>query len=68
MQITDLSTLAAQLRQEGLEARNLAQVGITVWHEGKGRFLGADELRQFVSPSALAEALRKNGHHSPHSE
>ena len=42
----DLSVLAARLRNEGFDCRNLAQVGITIWIEGQGHFYPADELRQ----------------------
>jgi hypothetical protein len=42
----DLSVLAARLRNEGFDARNLAQVGITIWESGEGHFYPADELRQ----------------------
>jgi hypothetical protein len=34
MMIGDLSTLADQLRKEGFEARNLGQIGITIWRDG----------------------------------
>jgi hypothetical protein len=42
----DLSSVAAALRQEGYEARNLAQVGVTVWKDGRGLFIPADDLRR----------------------
>jgi hypothetical protein len=42
----DLSVLAARLRNEGLDARNLAQVGITIWESGEGHFYSAAELQQ----------------------
>jgi len=42
----DLSVLAARLRNEGFDARNLAQVGITIWEGGEGHFYPAAELRQ----------------------
>jgi hypothetical protein len=45
MIVEDLSTLADQLRRQGLDARNLAQVGITIWDGGKGFFISAEELR-----------------------
>jgi hypothetical protein len=44
MTVSDLSSLAAGLRQEGYEARNLAQVGLTVWNDGRGLFLSADDV------------------------
>ena len=43
---TDLSSLAAQLRKEGFVARNLGQVGITIWEGSNGFFISAEELRQ----------------------
>jgi hypothetical protein len=42
----DLSVLVARLRNEGYDCRNLAQVGITIWHDGEGHFYPAAELRQ----------------------
>jgi hypothetical protein len=42
----DLSVLAARLRTEGFDCRNLAQVGITIWRDGVGQFYPASELRQ----------------------
>jgi hypothetical protein len=46
MIVVDLSILADQLRRNGFEARNLAQVGITVWDGREGFFFSADELRE----------------------
>ena len=43
----DLSVLAARLRNEGFDCRNLSQVGITIWQEGQGHFYPAAELRQY---------------------
>ena len=42
----DLSALAARLRSEGFDCRNLAQVGITIWESGEGHFYPAAELHQ----------------------
>ena len=42
----DLSVLATRLRNEGFDCRNLSQVGITIWEEGKGHFYPAAELLQ----------------------
>ena len=42
----DLSVLAARLRSEGFDCRNLSQVGITIWQDGIGHFYPAAELRQ----------------------
>ncbi len=42
----DLAVLAARLRSEGYDCRNLAQVGITIWEDGQGHFYPAGELRQ----------------------
>lgn len=67
MMIGDLSTLADQLRKEGFEARNLAQIGITIWQGGAGFFLSAEELRELphhVTPRDFREVLehrRANG-------
>jgi hypothetical protein len=44
--VGDLSTLAEQLRKEGFHARNLAQVGITIWDGAQGFFISAEELRE----------------------
>jgi len=55
MIVEDLSTLADQLRKNGFEARNLAQVGITVWQRGEGFFLSAEELRQLPSHLTLRD-------------
>ena len=42
----DLSVLAARLRTEGFDCRNLSQVGITIWENGSGHFYPAAELHQ----------------------
>ena len=42
----NLSVLAARLRSEGYDCRNLAEVGITIWEEGQGYFYPATELHQ----------------------
>lgn len=46
MVVADLSNVAAALRQEGYEARNLGQVGVTVWKDGQGVFFFAEELQR----------------------
>ncbi len=46
MAVEDLAVLAAQLRKEGFDARNLAQVGITIWEGKEGHFYPLMELRQ----------------------
>ena len=46
MVVSDLANIAAGLRQEGYEARNLGQVGITVYKDGRGVYLSAEELRR----------------------
>ncbi len=67
MIVEDLSTLADQLRRNGFDARNLAQVGITVWEGGQGVFLSADELRelpQYLTVRDFGQVLaskRSNG-------
>jgi hypothetical protein len=58
MIIEDLSTLAEQLRKEGMEARNLAQVGITIWEDGQGFFVSAEDLRQ-LPPHLTARDFRQ---------
>ena len=46
MMVVDLSTLADQLRKEGFTARNLGQVGITIWEGSQGVFLSTEQLKQ----------------------
>ena len=46
MYVDDLPVLAAKLRSEGLDARNLGQVGITVWDECNGTFFPVSELQE----------------------
>ena len=43
---SDLSALVAGLRKDGLDARNLGQVGITVWDDEQGFFFPACELEE----------------------
>jgi hypothetical protein len=50
----DAASIAAALRREGYEARNLGQMGITVWKNGKGVFLSAEDLTR-LSGSVLQE-------------
>ncbi len=62
MLVEDLSTLADQLRKEGYDARNLGQVGITVWENGNGFFLAAEELRQLprdLTARDFAQVLKR---------
>jgi len=40
----DLAALAASLRSEGLDVRNLGQIGITVWTASEGFYFPAAEL------------------------
>jgi hypothetical protein len=64
MIIGDLSSLADQLRREGFEARNLGQVGITIWRDGAGFFLSAEELRELphhFTPRDFREVLEHRG-------
>jgi hypothetical protein len=42
----DLSALASRLRADGLDARNLGQVGITLWDEESGHFFPVSELEE----------------------
>ncbi len=58
MAIGDLSTLAATLRRDGFEARNLGQVGLTIWRNGEGVFVSREELSQFSS-SLSAKDIEK---------
>ena len=44
--VEDLPVLAAKLRAEGLDVRNLGQVGITLWGEGSGFFFPVSELEE----------------------
>ena len=46
MVVSDPSCVVAALRREGYEARNLGQVGVTVWKDGHGVFLSAEELKR----------------------
>ncbi len=57
MQVQDLSTVAERLRREGFEARNLGQVGITIWESGVGYFLPAEELSQLPSQAGPLDIL-----------
>jgi hypothetical protein len=58
MLIGDLSTFADQLRKEGFDARNLGQVGITVWEGHDGSFIPAEELRQLPRDVQLSDFRR----------
>jgi hypothetical protein len=42
----DLSVLATRLRADGLDVRNLGQVGITLWNEDSGFFFPVAELEE----------------------
>jgi hypothetical protein len=44
--LDDLAVLAARLRAEGLDVRNLGQVGITLWDEDNGFFFPVSELEE----------------------
>ncbi len=44
--LDDLAMLAAKLRAEGLDVRNLGQVGITLWDTDHGFFFPAGELQE----------------------
>ena len=46
MYVDDLPVLAAKLRAEGLDVRNLGQVGITLWDDSGGVFFPASELEE----------------------
>jgi hypothetical protein len=52
MDSTHLADVAAQLRKQGFEARNLGQVGITVWHGGKGHFFPLEKSRDLTAKLA----------------
>jgi len=67
--VGDLSNFADQLRKEGFDARNLGQVGITIWEGSDGFFIPADELKQLPRDVQLRdfrqilEQRRANGNH-----
>ena len=42
----DLGALAAELRKEGLDARNLGRMGLTIWDGATGHFYPLSELIQ----------------------
>jgi hypothetical protein len=67
---SDLSALASRLRADGLDVRNLGQVGITLWGEDTGHFFPAAELEdnaELVMTRDFAAILRKrNGHNGTH--
>jgi hypothetical protein len=42
----DLAALAARLRADGLDVRNLGQVGITLWSTDQGYFFPVSELEE----------------------
>ena len=46
MHVEDLPALAAELRAEGLDVRNLGHVGITLWDESHGFFFPVSELEE----------------------
>jgi len=52
MESTHLADLAAQLRKQGFDARNLGQVGITIWHGGKGHFFSSERSRELTAKLA----------------
>ncbi len=49
MQGEDLASLAAELRKEGFDARNLGRIGITIWKDGRGEFYPLWELNEHYS-------------------
>jgi hypothetical protein len=61
----DLAVLASSLRAEGLDVRNLGQVGITLWDTDKGVFFPATELEENAELVArrdfAAIVARRNG-------
>jgi hypothetical protein len=61
MVVSDLANVAQALRQLGFEARNLNQVGITVWRNGHGLFLSVDDIRSLNGNivQELDELLKK---------
>ena len=63
MAVSDPMSVAAALREEGYEARNLAQVGITVWKDGQGLFLSAEDLKRLNGDVSreVANLLRGTG-------
>jgi hypothetical protein len=66
----DLAALAARLRTEGLDVRNLGQVGITLWEAENGFFFPASELEENSELVARREfhtiiAKRSGSHRRP---
>jgi hypothetical protein len=61
----DLAVLTAKLRAEGLDVRNLGQVGITLWNTSQGFFFPVSELEEnadLVERREFATILaRRNG-------
>ena len=61
----DLSALADGLRKDGLDARNLGQVGITLWDDEQGFFFPAGELEENAELVArrdfMAIVKKRNG-------
>jgi hypothetical protein len=45
----DLATLAADLKKEGFEARNLGRMGISIWEGSVGHYYPLAELQQNAS-------------------
>ena len=68
MQSQELATLAAELRRDGFDARNLGSVGITIWQNEVGYFYPLqelDEYPQLVQRRAFDEIRNRrasNGH------
>ena len=63
--VDDLPVLAAKLRAEGLDARNLGHVGITVWGEDGGVFFPTQELEENADLVAVRDfnaiVAKRNG-------
>ncbi|MFB3825996.1 MAG: hypothetical protein ACE15B_04470 [Bryobacteraceae bacterium] len=53
----DLSTFAQRLRNEGFDARSLGRAGVTIWKNGEGRFISAEEVRQLPETIPLRDVV-----------
>lgn len=65
MYVDDLPVLAAKLRAEGLDVRNLGNIGITVWDDASGTYFPIEELEEnadlVASRDFQAIVARRNG-------
>jgi hypothetical protein len=68
--VEDLPVLAAKLRAEGLDVRNLGHIGITLWDDSSGTFFPVSELEENAELVAQRdfEAIRAKRNGSRHSD